>query len=126
MNDNYDADIGGGRGYSLSFADKDSYATVQHSFTPSTQWAVNEMTMSVWIRFVGMPLGTLSSPFILLAANDPQHFGLFLNTIRIENNWIPNVELYLTGYSFFAPERNLESFSRYWTHVTVTCNLTDL
>ena len=44
MNSNYIPDVGGGRGYSLSFSDQDAYASVQNHFTPSNQWAVNSQT----------------------------------------------------------------------------------
>ena len=57
MNSNFDPDIGGGRGYSLSFTDKDSYASIQNYFTASNQWPVNGMTFSVWMRWVGVSVG---------------------------------------------------------------------
>ena len=127
MNSNFNPDIGGGRGYSISFADQDSYASVQNYFTPSSQWAVKAMTVSVWLRWVGIPSGgTRSWPFTLLAANDPNHFQLGLNVGQKENNWCPNVQLWISELVSFAPVVDLNSFSSSWTHVTMTFNLTGM
>ena len=42
---------------SLAFTDNAAYASVQNYFTPSSQWATTSMTMSMWLRWVGTPLG---------------------------------------------------------------------
>ena len=103
MNSDWNPDIGGGRGYSISFTDQDSYASVQNYFTPSNHWAVNDMTWSVWLRWVGVsPNGIASYPLTVIAANDPNHILLSLNIGQLENNWVPNLELFTTGVPLFV------------------------
>ena len=127
MNSNFDPDIGGGTGYSLAFTDKDSYASTQNYFTPSTQWPVTAMTLSVWLRWVGVsPGGIRTWAFTALAANDPNHVQVGLNVVQREKNWLPNVEIFSAEVSSFTPVINLNSFSGCWTHVTMTYNLTGL
>ena len=128
MNSNFNPDIGGGRGYSISFADQDSYASVQNYFTPSNQWAVEAMTVSVWLRWIGLSSGgTASYPFNVIAANDPNHFQLGFHVVLNENNWVPNVQLFIAESISFTPLLpNLNSFSSCWTHVTMTFNLTGM
>ena len=122
-----DPDVGGGKGYSISFTDKDSYASIQNYFTPSNQWPEKAMTFSVWIRWVAVsPGGTGSFAFTVLAANDPNHVQIGLKVAEKENNWVPNVELLLSNLVGFTPVRNLNSLSSCWTHITMTFNLTGM
>ena len=126
MNSNFDGDVGGGgRGYSISFTDQDSYASVQKYFTPSDQWPQTAMTLKVWLRFVAIsPGGFRSFAFTVLAANDPNHVQVGLNVIQNENNWIPNLQVFNAELVSFIPVVDLHSFSSSWTHVPVTYNLT--
>ena len=126
MNANFDADIGGGRGYSLSFADMDSYASIQKYFTPSDQWPVTAMSFSLWMRWVALsPAAIRTFAFTMLAKNDPNHFQMILNVVQRQKNWLPNLEVYAAQVTSFTPA-NINLFSSCWTHVTVTYNLTDL
>ena len=123
----FDADGGGGRGYSLSFTDQDSYASVRNYFTANDAWPVTSMSLTVWLRWVAVsPGGFRSWAFTVLAANDPNHVQLNLNVVQKENNWIPNLELYIANLVSFAPVSNLNSLSNCWTHVTMTFNLTGM
>ena len=127
MNANFDPDVGGGRGYCIAFTDQDSYASVQNYFTASNQWPVKEMTLSLWMRWVAVsPGGFRSWAFTVLAANDPNQVQLNLNVVQKENNWIPNLELYIANLVSFAPVKDLNSLARNWMHVTITFNLTGL
>ena len=127
MINNYDPDIGGGRGYSLSFADQNSYASICKYFSPSNQWPVNAVTLSMWIRWIGMtPGGIFSSPLTLLAKGDTNHFQLAFDVGQLENDWISNIFLVITSVPFFSPVRNLNTISSSWTHLTVTLNLTGM
>ena len=59
----------------------------------------------------------------LIAANDPNHIQLGLNVAQKENNFTPNLEIWLNGLVGFTPF-NVNSFSNDWTRVTMTSNLT--
>ena len=74
MNNNFDPDLGGGKGYSIAFTEDDAYASISTYFTASNQWPVNQQTFSVWMRWIGVsPNGFFSSPFSVITANDNSH-----------------------------------------------------
>ena len=126
MDDNYNPDIGGGRGYSLAFTDKDSYATIQSYFSTSKEWPLTAMSLSLWMRFVGLaPGGNRVFVFSLLAKNDPNHLQMLLNLVQRLNNWLPNLEVYAAQVTSIAPA-NINKFSSCWTHVTMTYNSTNV
>ena len=84
------------------------------------------MTLSVWLRWVGVsPGGIRSWPFTVLAANDPNHIQIGLNIEQAVNNFVPNLELFIAQLTSFAPV-NVNSFSNCWTHVTMTFNSTGI
>ena len=122
---NFEPDVGGGRGYSIAFTDKDAYASVQNYFTASASWPVKSMSISMWIRWTGVN-GIRSWPFTVMAANDPNHIQIGLNTVQNVNNWTPNLQLFITQLTSYAPVTNLNSFSSCWTKVTITFNATDV
>ena len=125
MNTNFDPDIGGGRGYSIAFTDKDAYASVPGYFEPSSKWPVTFMTLSLWMRWVAIsPGGIRSWAFSTIAANDTNHVQIALNVVQKQKNWLPNVEVFAAEVSSFTPVTNLNSLSGCWTHITMTYNLT--
>jgi len=132
MNSNFNPDVGGGRGYSLAFTDKDMYASSQHYFTASNQWPIAAMTVSVWMRWVAIsPTGIRSWAFSVIAANDPNHIQFGLNVVQPNPNpkgkgWLTNVETFTAQVTTFSPVIDLNSLSKCWTHITMTYNLTGM